>query len=154
VAPSVLSQQVADQVGLLSTIAASEGTSVRYLRPHGALHNRIADDAQAAAVLAGSGELPVLGLPGSVVLELAAAAGRVVHTEAFPDRAYGPDGRLRPRSEPGAVLTSSDEIARRAVELAGTVDSLCLHGDNVDAVAHARLVRRSLEAEGWVLRGL
>ena len=155
VASSVLTQQVAEQVGTLSSIAGQEGVEVHYLRPHGALYNRIADDSeQAAAVLAGSGELPVLGLPGSVVLALAAAAGRVVHTEAFPDRAYGPDGRLRPRSEAGSVLTSSVEIARRAVELAGSVDSLCLHGDNADAVAHARLVRRSLETAGWQLRGL
>jgi len=155
VAPPVLAQQVADQVGALMTIAEAEGASVRYLRPHGALYNRIADDAeQAAAVLAGSGELPVLGLPGSVILELASAAGRVVLTEAFPDRAYGRDGRLRPRSEAGAVLTSSSAIAARAVELAGGVDSLCLHGDTPGAVAHAREVRQALERDGWVLQGL
>jgi len=57
------------------------------------VNNRIADDAeQAAAVLEASGELPVLGLPGSVVLSLADEAGRAVHTGAFPDRAYDPDG--------------------------------------------------------------
>ena len=155
VPPDVLAQQVADQVGLLTRLAASKGANVRYLRPHGALYNRIADDAgQAAAVLAGSGDLPVLGLPGSVILELAAAAGRGVLTEAFPDRAYGPDGRLLPRSEPQAVVTSSTAIAARALELAGGVDSLCLHGDTPGAVGHAREVRRALEAHGWVLRGL
>jgi 5-oxoprolinase (ATP-hydrolysing) subunit A len=155
VPPEVLAQQVADQVGLLTRLAASEGANVRYLRPHGALYNRIADDVgQAAAVLAGSGDLPVLGLPGSVILELAAAAGRGVLTEAFPDRAYGPDGRLLPRSKPGAVLTTSTAIAARALELAGGVDSLCLHGDTPGAVAHVREVRRALETDGWVLRGL
>jgi UPF0271 protein len=151
----VLTQQVADQVGVLSSIAAAEGTSVRYLRPHGALYNRIADDpAQAAAVIAGSGELPVLGLPGSVVLRLAVAAGRTVFTEAFPDRLSTPEGRLVPRTEPGAVLTETGDIERRAVALAGSVDSLCLHGDNLGAVAHAVAVRRALEEAGFVLRGL
>jgi len=155
VAPDLLAEQVADQVGLLRGLAESEGARVRYLRPHGALYNRIADDAaQAAAVLAGSGDLPVLGLPGSVILELAAAAGRGGLTEAFPDRVYGPDGRLLPRSEPQAVLTSSTAIAARALELASGVDSLCLHGDTPGAVGHAQEVRRALELDGWVLRGL
>jgi len=155
VASALLAQQVADQVGALSGIATSEGTEVRYLRPHGALYNRIVDDVeQAAAVLAGSGSLPVLGLPGSAVLRLAAASGRVARSEAFPDRAYTPDGRLVPRSEPGAVLTSTDEIAGRAVALAAAVDSLCLHGDNPGAVAHARAVRRALEAAGFAVRAV
>ena len=153
VLPAVLAQQVADQIGALSSIAGSEGVEVRYLRPHGALYNRIVDDEQqAASVLAGSGSLPVLGLPGSAVLRLAAAAGRVVHSEGFPDRAYTPEGLLLPRSEPGAVLTSTDDIADRALALAAAVDSLCLHGDNPGAVAHAQAVRRALEAAGFAVR--
>ena len=87
---------------------------------------------QAAAVLAGSGDLPVLGLPGG----RAAArwprrrAGRT-YREGFPDRGYraeGDDGvaRLLPRSEPGAVLEDPDEIARRAVDLAaGAASTRC-----------------------------
>lgn len=79
---------------------------MRYLKPHGALYHLVVDDAaQAAAVLEGSGTLPVLGLPGGVLLSLAAEAGRAVLLEGFPDRAYAADGRLVPRTEPGAVLT-------------------------------------------------
>lgn len=155
VAPAVLARQVEAQVGLLAEIAKAEGTAVRYVRPHGALYNRIVDDEeQAAAVLAGSGELAVLGLPDSAVLRLAERAGRVVRTEAFPDRAYTADGRLVPRSDPSAVLTDAALIAARAVDLAARVDSLCVHGDNPGAVEHARAVRRALEAAGWQLRGL
>ena len=45
---------------------------MRYLKPHGALYHRVArDEEQAAAVLAGSGTLPVLGMPGALVLALA-----------------------------------------------------------------------------------
>ncbi len=85
----VLREQVADQVGILSDIAEAEGTSVRYLKPHGALYHRVIDDEpQARAVLAGSGSLPVLGMPGGLLLELARDAGRVVFREGFPDRAY------------------------------------------------------------------
>ena len=154
----VLRDQVADQVGVLSAIAEAAGTVVRYVKPHGALYHRVIDDPdQAAAVLAASGSLPVLGMAGELLTQ-AAAAGRAVLHEGFPDRAYGPDGRLVPRSEPGAVLTDAVRIAQRAVELAtGTeprIDSVCVHGDTPGAVDHARAVRQALEAAGLELRGL
>jgi len=153
--PSLLQEQVADQVGTLSRIAASSGTEVTYLKPHGALYHRVVDDEeQALAVLAGSGDLPVLGLPGGRVLALAEEAGRRTFHEGFPDRGYlpaGPDGiaRLVPRSEEGAVLDDPDEIARHAVTLAGTVDSVCVHGDGPSAVAAARAVRAALDEAGF-----
>jgi 5-oxoprolinase (ATP-hydrolysing) subunit A len=149
--PDVLREQVADQVGTLTAIARAAGTDVRYLKPHGALYHRTIDDgAQAAAVLAGSGDLPVLGMPGAL-LTAAAEAGRRVVLEGFPDRGYGDDGRLLPRDRPGAVLDDSAEIAARAVDLATSVASLCVHGDSPGAVAHARACRTALEAAGLVL---
>lgn len=154
VAPDVLREQVADQVGTLTRIAADAGVTVRYLKPHGALYHRVlVDDAQADAVLQGSAGLPVLTMPGALA-RLATAAGRVVWSEGFPDRAYGADGRLGPREEPGAVLDDSATIAANAVGLAASVDSVCVHGDSPGAVGHARAVRRALERAGWTLRGL
>jgi UPF0271 protein len=146
----VLREQVADQVGTLSEIAGAEGTRVSYLKPHGALYHRVAvDPEQARAVLDGAGGLPLLGMPGSLLLALAAAAGYETRHEGFPDRAYAADGTLVPRTEPGAVLADTDTIAARAVELAAAVDSVCVHGDSPDAVAHAVAVRRALEAAGY-----
>ncbi len=146
----LLAEQVADQVGTLADIAVSEGVSVAYLKPHGALYHRVRDDAeQAAAVLAGSGSLPVLGQPGAL-LDLAASAGRRTLLEGFADRAYRGD-RLVPRTEPGALLDDVDAIAAQAVDLAGRVDSVCVHGDSPGAVAAATAVRRALEAAGYVL---
>lgn len=155
VEPDLLREQVADQVGRLGAIAASEGTTVRYLKPHGALYHRVArDPVQAEAVLTGSGALPVLGMPGAVLLALAAASGRATLLEGFPDRAYAADGRLVARGEPGAVVTDSALVAANAVRLAASVDSVCVHGDTPGAVAHARAVRSALEAAGFDLRGL
>ena len=159
VSADLLREQVADQVGLLTEIARSCGLPVSYLKPHGALYHRVADDPeQAAAVLSGSGALPVLGMPGAVVLDLAARAGRAVLLEGFPDRAYTQEGRLVSRSEPGAVLADPELIAARAVELAAAtapvLDSLCVHGDAPGAVANAHAVRRALEAAGHRLRGI
>lgn len=149
VAPAVLAEQVADQVGLLSELAREAGGSVAYLKPHGALYHRAAaDEATARAVLAGSGELPVLGMPGSLLLSLAEEHGRVVRLEGFPDRGYTSEGRLVPRSEPGALVTDGAVIAEWAVALSAEVDSVCVHGDSPGAVEHAVGVRRALEAAG------
>ncbi|MGZ4445918.1 MAG: LamB/YcsF family protein [Nocardioides sp.] len=154
-----LRDQVADQVGVLSAIAAEAGTAVRYVKPHGALYHRVVHDReQTAAVLDGSGDLPVLGMPGGLLLAAAGMLGRRALREGFPDRAYGDDGLLVPRGEPGAVLTDARLVAARAVELAGwtdpALDSLCVHGDTPGAVQHARAVRRALEDAGWVLAPL
>ena len=149
VAPDLLREQVAEQVGVLSGIAESEGTRVIYLKPHGALYHRVAvDEAQALAVLDGSGDLPVLGMPGSLMLERAGERGRGARLEGFPDRGYGDDGGLLPRDAPGALVTDPDVVSARAVELAGAVDSVCVHGDSPGAVATAIAVRRALEAAG------
>ena len=152
---ALLTEQVADQVGLLTEIARAEGTDVRYLKPHGALYHRVArDPEQAAAVLAGSGSLPVLGLPGAVILDLAVQAGRDTWREGFPDRGYTSSGGLVPRGEPGALVADQTQIAANAVRLAETVDSVCVHGDSPGAVDAAMAVRAALERAGYPLRGL
>jgi UPF0271 protein len=154
VPPRELAADVLYQLGALEACCRAEGTRVRYVKPHGALYHRvITDPDQARAVLGGSGELAVLGWPGQL-LGRAEEAGRRVYTEGFPDRGYGPDGRLVPRDQPGALLHEVDEITAHAVRLAPSVSSLCLHGDSPGAVDHAHAVRRALEADGWVLRGL
>ena len=153
-----LRHHIADQVFTLTRIARRAGLTVAYVKPHGALYNRVVEDeTQARAVLDGSGDLPVLGLPGSVLLEMAAQVGRSVWREGFPDRGYtdGPwAGRLLPRDRPGAVLTDPEEVAARAVAMArsGEVDSVCVHGDSPGAVATARAVRAALEADGIDVR--
>jgi UPF0271 protein len=155
VAADVLAEWVADQVGNLGEIARRAGIEVAYVKPHGALYNRVVeDDEQAEAVLQGSGLLPVLGLPGSVLLRRAAEVGRVAVPEGFPDRGYTPDGRLVPRSEPGALVHDVEEIAANALALvgSGTVRTVCVHGDSPGAVAAARAVRRALEAAGHAVQ--
>jgi UPF0271 protein len=144
------------------------GTRVAYVKPHGALYNRAAvDEVQAravvAAVVAYDATLPLLGQPGSVLLRVAEAAGLTTVGEGFADRGYLSDGRLVPRSEPGAVLDDADAVAARVVRMAvhGVVDaadggglvalsarSVCTHGDSPGAVAMARATRAALEAAG------
>jgi UPF0271 protein len=151
----VLSGWVAEQVEVLRGIAHEAGIEVSYVKPHGALYNRVVDDeVQAAAVLAGSGSLPVLGLPGSAILRLAEADARTGVREGFPDRGYTEDGRLVPRDQPGALVEGADAIAANAVEMAraGEVRSLCVHGDSPGAVEAAEAVRAALADAGYDVR--
>ena len=162
-----LTAEVAYQIGALEVFARAAGTRVSYVKPHGALYNRVVhDEKQAGAVVDGvllaDATLPVLGLPGSRLLELAGKAGLPAVTEAFADRAYTDEGTLVPRREDGAVVTDPEAVAERSVSLArlGTVTahsgarvevrarSLCLHGDTPGAVELARRVRERLEGSG------
>ena len=155
VEPERLTVWVAEQVAALDEAAAVAGVEVAYLKPHGALYNRVVDDEeQAAAVLAGGGRLPVLGLPGSALLELARRAGQVAVPEGFPDRAYTREGRLVPRTEPDALVEGADQVAAHAVALAdrGGVRTLCVHGDSRGAVATAQAVRAALGIAGYDVR--
>ena len=101
VPPDELTADIIYQLGALSAIAQVEGTDVAYVKPHGALYNAVVHhEAQARAlvdaVVAVDTSLPVLGLPGSLVLELASDAGLRAVTEAFADRGYTPRGPSRP----------------------------------------------------------
>lgn len=167
----VLRAEVVYQVGALDAIARTVGGRVAYVKPHGALYNAIVHhEAQAAAVVdavaAVDPALPVVGLPGSVVLRLAAERGVPTVTEAFADRGYRADGTLVPRGLPGAVLTDPEEVGRRVVRLVqegvvtaddGTpvrldAQSVCVHSDTPGAVGLARAVRAALEAAGVLVR--
>jgi UPF0271 protein len=155
------------QLGALDGVAHAVGASVDYVKVHGALYDRTVHDAEQAsavvtAVQAYDPGLPVLGLPGSALLALAAEAGHPVFHEAFADRAYLPDGTLLPRSQEGALLHDVGQVAERAVRLAlkgevlaidGTVvrlrpDSLCIHGDTPGSIEMAAAVRKALDDAG------
>jgi UPF0271 protein len=154
--PAELTRQVVQQVRTLDEIARSVGGEVTYVKPHGALYNAIVHhEQQAAAVVEAlrvlDRPLPLLGLPAAKVLELADAAGLPTVREGFADRAYTPQGRLVPRTEAGAVLHETSEVAAQAVRLLGRVDSICVHSDSPGALDLARAVRAGLEAAGATL---
>lgn len=165
--PEELIADVIYQIGAIKGVAAAAGTTVRYVKPHGALYNRIAYDAkQGQAVIDGikavDSSLILMGLANAPILDLARRSGLAVVAEAFADRAYTPKGELVSRREAGAVLHDEKAIADRMVQLAreGTLEaidgstirveaqSICVHGDSPGAVAIAQEIRRRFEAEG------
>ncbi|KKX27213.1 5-oxoprolinase subunit PxpA [Rhizobium sp. LC145] len=159
------------QIGALTGLAQAAGTRVTYVKPHGALYNTIAlDPRQAgdviAAILAVNPDLMLVALAGSPLIAKARAAGLAVVAEAFADRAYTAEGNLVSRREKGAVLHDPELVAQRMVRMVreGVVESIdgklakidaqtiCVHGDNPEAVAIARRLRAVLEESGLVIR--
>src|SRR5579859_426641 len=169
--PAALTAELQRQLEALDSVVHAASTRVRYLKAHGALYNRMADDATVAdAVLAAlkafDPKLTLLTLPGSRAMERARAAGVDAVGEAFADRGYRDDCRLQPRSEAGAVIRDPQQVAARGLRLAreGLVEtvsgkavsvkarSLCVHGDTPGAVELARALRSALQEAGVELR--
>lgn len=153
VAADDLYADVVYQIGALDALARTVGSSVTYVKPHGALYNTIVHhevqaDAVARAVRDVNPAFPVLTLPHSAFGDRARELGLRVVTEAFADRAYREDGTLVPRGEPGAVLHDPAAVAARIPALSKTAESICVHGDSPDAVTIARTVRAALTANG------
>jgi UPF0271 protein len=144
------------------------------VKPHGALYSQAArEGALAGAIARGvarfSRDVALVGLAGSETMRRAAEAeGLRFAAEAFADRAYDAEGRLVPRSRPGALITDPASAAAKAlrivrdhvvtsvegVEVPLHADTLCLHGDNPHALAIARAVREALEGAGVSVQAL
>jgi UPF0271 protein len=155
------------QLAALDAIARAEGTMLHHVKPHGALYNQAeTDGALAAAIVAAVREfdpnLRFVGRAGSAMEQEAREASHPFTAEAFVDRGYRSDGTLLPRSEPGALLTDPEEVARqvRALVTDGEVfvsdgsrvavsfGTLCVHGDTPGAASLALRVRRELKVLG------
>ncbi|AKK05457.1 putative lactam utilization protein B-like protein [Corynebacterium mustelae] len=165
--PRELTAEIIYQIGALQAAATASGGTVEYVKPHGALYNTIASDkTQAMAVIeaiaALDQSLSLMVLAASPIVDWARSAGLSVIEEVFADRAYNPDGSLVSRSLAGAVHHDPEVAAAQAVAFAtrqpistidGTTitlpaDSLCVHGDNPQALALIDRIRTELTAEG------
>ena len=165
--PAEAKAYVQYQMGALLAFCAAHGVALQHVKPHGALYNMAAkDEALAAGIAEGIASVDknviLLGLAGSKLLSAGRAAGLRVASEVLADRAYQADGSLVPRSKPGAVIHDADEAIARTVrmvkegkvtaitgeEVAIEAHSICVHGDNPDAVEFVRRIRAKLEAEG------
>lgn len=153
--PEEIEATVEEQVRALALLAAEAGVELRHVKPHGALYNDAArNPAIASAIARGvarwNPRVVLTGLAGQPVLDTWRALGFRVAAEAFADRAYEPDGTLRPRSRPGALLTNPGDAAAQALSLArrGDIQTLCIHGDTPGSERILAAVRARLENEG------
>ena len=150
---------VVRQVTKLVTLAAEHGTTIQHVKPHGALYHQAGrDPLLAAALVEGiiriSPEFILYAQPGSELDKVARSAGLTVCPEGFADRRYRDDGSLMPRGEPGAVIKEVDAAVAQAMEItaAGKVETLCLQGDGVTAVAILKVLRTRLSEAGFMLK--
>lgn len=165
-----LEQALIEQVETLRELAAEMSVSLAHLKPHGALYNMAAIDAELAQSIVTVLEetLPdakLVGPPASELQYAAQSRGVGFTAEGFADRAYEADGQLRDRTKPGAVIHDADAQAEQALRIAtqqnvtthqGDVISLpvatiCVHGDTPESVAAARKIQAALENEGLKL---
>jgi 5-oxoprolinase (ATP-hydrolysing) subunit A len=149
-----IERTVAEQIARLEAVVRRLGGEIVHVKPHGALYNvavKNGDVARAigAAVKAWNPAVPVFGLAGSPMLEVWRGMGLRPVGEAFADRRYEPDGTLRNRKFPDALITDPAAAAAQAVRLAreGT-ETICVHGDTPGAVAILRACRTALFAPG------
>lgn len=161
------------QVGTLAGVAASQGARLSHVKAHGMFYNMAAKDRALARGLARAvhdvdKSLVFFGLAGSCMIEEAQALGLRTASEVFGDRSYQADGNLTPRTLPGAMITELDKsieqvlrmvqekiiIAQDGTRVPVQADTLCLHGDQPDAVAFAKAIGDALRAAGIAIKAL
>lgn len=157
------------QVGALYGFCRAHGAKLQHVKPHGAMYLDAIDNEAVArgvakGILAVDPDLlfmALAGKKGESMRQVGAELGLKLVYEAFPDRAYTPNGTLVSRKQPGAVISDPNEVAERALAMAdgyvvaidGTrieleVHSLCVHGDNPGAVSLVKNIRHTLESGG------
>lgn len=161
------------QIGALQAFATAMQTRISHVKPHGSLYLKAVEDPETAEIIARAildvdpkmAFIALAGKKGEQMENLARTMGLKVIFEAFPDRAYTPEGTLAPRTMAGAVISDPQEVAKRALMMAkeGTViaidgtrikieaQTLCTHGDNPRAVALVKQIRTTLESNGVCL---
>ena len=172
-ASAEIEASVRDQIAALAAIAEPLGVRLVHCKPHGALYHAANKSAEIAAaigraVLESDEQLIMVGQAGSTTLTLWESMGLSCAAEAFADRAYEPDGILRKRTLPGALLDDPAKAARQALDIATrhialttdgselkvAADTICIHSDTPGSVAIARAVNERLKTGGVRVRAL
>jgi UPF0271 protein len=165
--PSEAYSMVVYQIGALAAFAHAHGVALQHVKPHGALYNMAAKDADLARAIAKAvhdvdAGLILFGLAGSQLIEQGKVVGLQTASEVFADRTYQPDGSLTPRSQPDAMVTDETESIARILRMVrdgvvrcqdGTdisvqADTVCVHGDGVKALAFTERIHRALSVAG------
>ena len=149
--PQEIEASLGDQIRRLENVVRVLGGEIAHVKPHGALYNVAARDPEiaraiGAAVRNWNSAATIFGLARSRCLEVWREMGLKVAAEAFADRRYEPDGSLRSRQFPDALITDPHEAAGQAVRLAraGTAQTICVHGDTAGAVEILKACREAL----------
>jgi UPF0271 protein len=152
--PAEIAATVHQQIARLDAIVRHLGGTIVHVKPHGALYNVAVKDAEVARAIADgvarwNPACIVFGLAGSAMLTIWRGMGFTVWGEAFADRRYEPDGTLRSRKFPDALITDPAEAAAQAARFAaeGQAQTICVHGDTPGAVEILKACRNTLNSQ-------
>jgi UPF0271 protein len=140
------------QVAALAGLARAAGTVLGHIKPHGALYNQACRDMSYAvpiALAAAEFGLPVYGLPATPLEEACRQKAGFI-PEGFADRRYDAHGKLVPRTSDQAFVADAQEAVRQIERLISEhgVRTICVHGDNPQALDFVKAVRAALLAAG------
>jgi UPF0271 protein len=166
VSPDEVMADVLYQIGALSAFCKREEVKLQHVKPHGALYNKAASNsaialAIAEAIKAVDPDLYMVCLSNSEMVTAARTTGIRYVEEVFADRAYTREGKLVPRTQPGAVIHDPVEAAERVLSMVRdrsviaidgtpvplTAQTICVHGDTAEAIEMIRCIRMRLEQE-------
>lgn len=159
------------QIGAISACASVQGGVLRHVKPHGALYNMAARDAALADAIAHAvydvdPTLILYGLSGSEFIHAGQKKGLTIYQEVFADRTYQWDGTLTPRNQENAIIADHAQAVEQVIQMVkyGKVtslqgvdvpiqaDTICLHGDNLEAVHFAKEIYQALSDHNIAIR--
>jgi 5-oxoprolinase (ATP-hydrolysing) subunit A len=159
------------QIGALAAITQTKGVKLVHVKPHGALYNMAAGsdtiaDAITQAVVDYDPSLTLFGLSGSQLIRAGIEKGLRTASEVFADRTYQHDGTLTSRSEPNSTIDNVEFATQRIIrmikkgkvtavdgtEIDITADTICVHGDNPNAIEFTKELRLALTKENILIR--
>ena len=171
--PSEIKKLMVDQYEILQKIAQDHEEHVTHMKPHGALNNMACEDIELATILAKAindidKNLIYLVPTGSKMEEAAKKLNMKIACEIFADRNYEDDGNLVSRKKPNALITDPDEAKKHVLRMVENqslnchsgkqipceIDSVCIHGDNMSALATAKSIKNNLVENGLSLKPL
>jgi|TARA_X000001036_G_scaffold303130_1_gene282183 UPF0271 protein len=170
---SEIKKLIVDQYDILQKIASENEENVSHIKPHGALNNMACEDIELATTLAKTikdinKDLIYLVPTGSKMQQAAKKLGMKFACEIFADRNYEDDGNLVSRKKPHALIIDPEQAKKHVLKMVQTqslnchsgkqipceIDSVCIHGDNLSALATAKSIKENLIENGLELKTL
>lgn len=155
---------VLEQLIKMDLIAKEKGATLHHVKPHGALYNMAARQADIASTIVQAikdfnEDFILYGLSGSHLISEGKAAGLRTYSEVFADRTYQDDGSLTPRLEPGALIENDEQCIRQVLQMINlktvktitgntipiVADTICIHGDGKRALSFAKKIHEALK---------
>ncbi|MBM7651885.1 LamB/YcsF family protein [Neobacillus cucumis] len=159
------------QIGALDAFCKVNETNLVHVKPHGALYNMASVSRDLAysiaqAVYDVNPDLVLFALAGSELAKAGEEKGLIVAHEVFADRTYQPDGTLTSRQEPNAMIHDAEFAITRVIrmikegkveavdgtDIAIQADTICVHGDDPQALEFVTKVRQALLKENIQIR--